>query len=88
MRALAGIATPKQHANVLTHILGFFKADIDSIDKAELLDLIDADRRQQVPLVVPMTLIHHHLRCHPNAYISAQYYINPHPGELMLRNRI
>lgn len=88
MRALAKIATPKQHANVLMHIMGFFKEDIDSDDKAELLDLIDAYRQEQVPLIVPMTLIHHHLRRHPNDYISAQYYINPHPRELMLRNRI
>ena len=70
------------------HIMGFFRADIDSDDKAELLDLVDAYRQEQVPLIVPMTLIHHHLRCHPNNYISAQYYINPHPRELMLRNRI
>jgi len=87
MRALAKIATAKQHANVLMHIMGFFKADIDSDDKAELLDLIDAYRREQVPLIVPMTLIHHHLRVHPNDYLSSQTYINPHPGELMLRNR-
>ena len=88
MPALARISTPKQHANVLMHILGFFKGDIDSDDKAELLDLIDAYRHEQVPLIVPMTLIHHHLRRHPNNYISKQYYINPHPRELMLRNRI
>jgi uncharacterized protein YbgA (DUF1722 family)/uncharacterized protein YbbK (DUF523 family) len=88
MRALARIATAKQHANVLMHIMGLFKEDIDSDDKAELLDLIDAYRQEQVPLIVPMTLIHHHLRRHPNDYISAQYYINPHPRELMLRNRI
>jgi len=87
MRALAKIATAKQHANVLMHIMGFFKADIDSDDKAELLDLIDAYRQEQVPLQVPMTLIRHHLRVHPNDYLSGQYYINPHPRELMLRNR-
>ncbi len=88
MAALAKIATPKQHANVLMHIMGFFKTELDSDDKAELLDLVDAYRRQQVPLIVPITLIHHHLRCHPNDYISSQYYIAPHPRELMLRNRI
>ena len=88
MRSLVKIATPKQHANVLMHIMGFLKADIDSDDKAELLDLIDTYRRQQVPLIVPITLIHHHLRYHPNHYINTQYYINPHPHKLMLRNRI
>ncbi|MEA2078425.1 MAG: DUF523 and DUF1722 domain-containing protein [Pseudomonadota bacterium] len=88
MRALAKIATPKQHAKVLMLIMDFFKHDIDSNDKAELLGLIDAYRQEQVPLIVPLTLIHHHLRCHPNDYISSQSYINPHPRELMLRNRI
>ncbi|MGB5305626.1 MAG: DUF523 and DUF1722 domain-containing protein [Gammaproteobacteria bacterium] len=88
MRALRKIATPKQHTNVLMHIMGFFKDHLDGDDKAELLDLIEAYRREQVPLIVPMTLIQHHLRCHPDDYLAAQYYINPHPRELMLRNRI
>ena len=88
MRALAKIARPKQHANVLMHIMGFFKTDIDGDDKAELLDLIDAYRCQQVPLIVPITLIQHHLRRHPNDYLNSQTYINPHPRELMLRNGI
>lgn len=88
MPALRKIATPKQHSNVLLHIMGFFKEHIDSDDKAELLEIIEAYRLEQLPLIVPMTLIQHHLRRHSNAYISAQYYINPHPRELMLRNRI
>ena len=87
MPALRKIATPKQHGNVLMHIMGFFKDDIDTDDKAELLEIIEAYRQEQLPLIVPMTLIQHHLRRHSNPYISAQYYINPHPRELMLRNR-
>jgi len=91
MAALKKIATPKQHTNVLMHIMGFFKEDLDRDDKGELLEVIEAYRKELVPLIVPMTLIQHHLRRHPNDYISAQcaqYYINPHPRELMLRNRI
>jgi uncharacterized protein YbgA (DUF1722 family)/uncharacterized protein YbbK (DUF523 family) len=88
MAALGKIATPKQHTNVLMHIMGFFKEGLDRDDKAELLEVIEAYRQEQLPLIVPMTLIQHHLRRHPNEYISAQYYINPHPRELMLRNRI
>jgi len=86
MRALAKIATPKQHANVLMHLMGFFKNRLNASDKAELLDLIEAYRRRQVPLIVPITLIKHYLRCYPDEYISQQYYLNPHPRELMLRN--
>jgi uncharacterized protein YbgA (DUF1722 family)/uncharacterized protein YbbK (DUF523 family) len=88
MKALARVATPKRHTNVLLHIVGYFKENLNREDKAELLEHIEAYRRELVPLIVPMTLIQHHLRCHPNEYIAAQYYLNPHPRELMLRNRI
>jgi len=88
MQALKKNATPRQHANVLMHILGFFKRHLETADKAELLDVIDAYRRGQLPLIVPITLIKHHLRHYPDDYVSRQYYLNPHPRELMLRNHI
>ena len=86
--ALKRMATPKTHANVLTHVMGFFKQHLDGADKAELLDVIDAYRLEQVPLIVPITLIKHYLRRHPDPYMDQQYYLNPHPKELMLRNHI
>jgi len=88
MQALKKSATPRQHANVLMHILGFFKRHLATADKAELLDVIDAYRHGQLPLIVPITLIKHHLRHYPDDYVSRQYYLNPHPRELMLRNHI
>lgn len=88
MAALNRMATPKTHANVLMHIMGFVKQHLDSADKAELLDVIDAYRLEQVPLIVPITLIKHYLRRYPNPYMDRQYYLNPHPKELMLRNHI
>jgi len=88
MAALARPATRKRHANVLMHVLGFFKERLDSGDKAELLALIDAYRIGQVPLIVPITLLRHHLRRHPNPYIERQVYLRPHPDELMLRNSL
>jgi uncharacterized protein YbgA (DUF1722 family) len=41
-----------------------------------------------VPLIVPITLIRHHFRRYPDPYAMRQYYLSPHPKELMLRNRI
>ncbi len=58
----------------------------DAEDKAELLEIIEAYRVGQVPLVVPMTLLNHHFRRHPTPYVKDQYYLEPHPKELMLRN--
>lgn len=88
MTALKKIATPKMHTNVLMHIMGFVKQHLGSDDKQELLELIDAYRMQQVPLIVPITLFKHYLRRYPDPYIEQQYYLNPHPKELMLRNHI
>lgn len=88
MAALKRMATPKTHANVLMHIMGFVKQHLDRADKTELLDVIDAYRLEQVPLIVPITLLKHYLRRYPDPYMDQQYYLNPHPKELMLRNHI
>ena len=88
MTAMKKRATRKLHSNVLTHIMGFLKDKIDSGDKAELLDVIEKYRQGQIPLIVPITLLKHHLRRYPDPYIVRQYYLNPHPEELMLRNSL
>lgn len=87
MQALRKPATRTRHGNVLQHLSGFFKNNLDRDDKRELLTLIDGYRRGHVPLVVPVTLIRHYLRRFPEPYVSDQYYLAPHPDELMLRNQ-
>ena len=88
MTAMKQRATRKLHSNVLQHIMGYLKEKIDSDDKAELLEVIGNYRRGQIPLIVPITLLRHHLRRHPDPYITRQYYLKPHPEELMLRNSL
>lgn len=58
-------------------------------DKAELMGLIEDDRRQLVPLIVPLTLLKHHLR-QPSVpkWVHKQVYLNPYPKELMPRNHV
>jgi uncharacterized protein YbgA (DUF1722 family) len=80
--------TPRKHANVLVHILGFLKRDLDEGDKAELVSRIENYRAGLTPLIVPMTLLMHHLGRHPVPWIEEQTYLNPCPAELMLRNMI
>jgi uncharacterized protein YbgA (DUF1722 family) len=53
----------------------------------ELAATIDEYRRGLVPLVVPITLLRHHARQHETSYLLGQSYLEPHPRELMLRNR-
>lgn len=88
MRALEVPATPRQHVNVLQHMAGYFKRALDAADRAELQEAITEYRRGLTPLVVPLTLLRHHLRRHPVPYLGAQSYLDPHPRELMLRNHV
>ena len=88
MAALKTIATPKRHANVLQHMLGYFKTSLDAGSRAELLEVIDGHRRGQVPLVVPITLMRHHVTRIGAPYLEAQVYLDPHPRELALRNHV
>ncbi|MCX5900639.1 MAG: DUF523 and DUF1722 domain-containing protein [Proteobacteria bacterium] len=88
MEALALKATVKKHTNVLQHMMGYFKNDLSADEKQELLEIIDNYRRELVPLVVPVTLINHYVRKYGQPYLRQQYYLNPHPIELKLRNHV
>jgi uncharacterized protein YbgA (DUF1722 family)/uncharacterized protein YbbK (DUF523 family) len=88
MGALARPATPRQHANVLQHIAGYLRDGLDAASKAELQALIDDHRKGLVPLVVPITLVRHHVRRLGIAYLQGQVYLEPHPKELALRNHV
>jgi uncharacterized protein YbgA (DUF1722 family)/uncharacterized protein YbbK (DUF523 family) len=88
MTGLAKKATTGRHANVLQHMVGFFKRDLSAEQKAELQDVIADFRRGLVPLIVPVTLIRHYVRILGVDYLSGQTYLEPHPKELMLRNHV
>jgi len=89
METLAIWATRGKHANALTHAFGFVKDYLDARDKTELIGLIEDYRRGIVPLVVPITLLKHHLGRHPAPeWIQKQVYLNPYPKELLLRNHV
>jgi uncharacterized protein YbgA (DUF1722 family)/uncharacterized protein YbbK (DUF523 family) len=89
MTALQRLATAKKQANVLHHLMGYLKNSLSSDDKTELLDLIEDYRQGLVPLIVPLTLLKHHLRRQdvPD-WVHQQVYLNPYPKELMLRNHV
>lgn len=79
-------ANRKNHANVLKHIQGYLKRDLESDDRQELEENIEQYRRGYLPLIVPVTLLRHFFRKHPDPYIEQSWYMQPHPRELMLHN--
>jgi uncharacterized protein YbgA (DUF1722 family)/uncharacterized protein YbbK (DUF523 family) len=88
MTALSKLATPARHVNVLQHISGYFHEFLDVPGRAELAALIEDYRKELVPLIVPITLIRHYVRLFDSDYLKGQVYLEPHPKELMLRNRV
>lgn len=82
------LATPKKHANVLQHALGYFKKELAGDEKQEMLEIIEAYRNGEVPLIVPVTLINHYVRKYGQSYLQEQYYLHPHPLDLRLRSYI
>jgi uncharacterized protein YbgA (DUF1722 family)/uncharacterized protein YbbK (DUF523 family) len=88
MEALQLKTTPKKNANVLMHMMGYFKEQLSSDEKQELLEVIDHYRQEYIPLIVPMTLINHYVRKYNQPYLKQQVYLNPHPLELQLRNHV
>ncbi|MHC5021397.1 MAG: YbgA family protein [Planctomycetota bacterium] len=88
MEAMATPASRGRHVNALQHMAGYFRTDLDEASRDELRGVIDDYRRELVPLVVPMTLIRHHVRRLGVAYLAGQLYLQPHPRELMLRNHV
>jgi uncharacterized protein YbgA (DUF1722 family)/uncharacterized protein YbbK (DUF523 family) len=88
MEGLRLIATTKKHTNVLHHIMGYFKKQLTTDEKQELLEIIENFYKQIVPLIVPITLLTHYVRKYGEPYLERQHYLHPHPMELMLRNHV
>lgn len=86
MQGLRLQATAAKNANVLFHLMGYFKRDLTADEKQELRELIDRYRNGFIPLIVPITLIAHYVRRYRQPYLTNQVYLNPHPLELQLRN--
>lgn len=88
MHGLSRPAKPGGHANVLQHLQGYVKKELDSATRQEFAVLVDAYRRGEVPLLAPMTLLKHHLRRFPDRYALEQIYLNPHPPASGLRRAL
>lgn len=90
-RFMAGLerrATPSKHIRVLRRMSGHFNGEISADEKAEIDQAIREYKQQLVPLIVPLTLVRHFVRRYKVESLFGQTYLQPHPSELMLRNRV
>ena len=67
---------------------GGWRRELGDDEKRELVEAIDDFADGRTPLLVPLTLIRHHIRRNGLEYLAVQSYLSPHPKELMLRNHV
>jgi len=88
MEALRLKTTIKKNANVLLHVMGYFKKNLSPAEKEELLRIVNNYQKGYIPLIVPVTLLNHYMWKYDQNYLKSQYYLDPHPLELKLRNHV
>jgi uncharacterized protein YbgA (DUF1722 family) len=70
-------------------LMSYWRKDLCPDDKQGLLELIEDYRQGLLPLIVPVTLLKHHLnRCPVPEWVHQQVYLDPYPKELMLKNHV
>lgn len=85
MALMAHTATRRNHTNVLMHVQGYFRNQLNSRQRQELADLISRYRQGTQPLLAPVTLLKHYMAEFPDAYLAGQRYFDPWPEALRLR---
>lgn len=78
-------ATRGNHTNVMMHVQGYFRPQLNAKQRQELTSLIDHYRQGLQPLLAPMTLLKHYMSEYPDPYLAQQRYFEPYPEALRLR---
>lgn len=85
MALMSHPATRRNHTNVLMHVQGYFRKQLNGRQRQELASLIDLYRQGTQPLLAPVTLLKHYMAEFPDAYLAGQRYFDPWPETLRLR---
>ncbi len=85
MNLMSHRATRRNHTNVLMHVQGYFRKQLNSGQRQELSQLIDHYRQGMQPLLAPITLLKHYMHEYPDDYLQQQRYFEPYPEALRLR---
>jgi uncharacterized protein YbgA (DUF1722 family) len=70
------------HTNVLMHIQGYFRNQLNNRQRGELRDVILHYRNGLLPILAPLTLLKHYLAEYPDPYLMTQNYFDPYPDDL------
>jgi uncharacterized protein YbgA (DUF1722 family)/uncharacterized protein YbbK (DUF523 family) len=86
--AMTATATRGRHANALQHAFSHVGQGLDRARREDLLTHIEAYRRGQAPLSIPVALLAHHASDGTLPWLASQTYLQPFPAELRLRHSV
>ena len=86
LAAMASPATRGRHANALQHAYSRIGRELDRPRRHDLVARIDAYRRGEEPLSVPIALLAHYALGLP--WLAEQTYLRPFPPDLRLRHSV
>lgn len=87
-KTLALEATPKTRCNTLQHLMGYFKKNLESHEKTEVLTLLDDYRDDIISYDVLLKYFELLTKKYDESYLSTQYYFTPCPKGLKLLKEI
>ena len=85
MAILKKPSSRKNHTNVLMHIQGYFRNQLNTRQRGELRDVILNYSSGLLPILAPLTLLKHYLAEYPDRYLLTQNYFDPYSNDLALR---
>lgn len=74
--------------NVLLHLYGYFKKEINKDEKSEILDTLEEFKNELIPLIAVIKILNLYIKRFDIEYLKAQKFLNPYPKELALRSKI
>jgi uncharacterized protein YbgA (DUF1722 family)/uncharacterized protein YbbK (DUF523 family) len=88
LAAMTERATPGRNANALLHAYSRIGRALTPPRRTDLVERIDAYRRGEVPLSVPVTLLAHYASDGDLPWLAEQTYLAPFPAGLRLRHAV
>ena len=82
-RLLSETTSFGRNVNTLNHLYGYFKNDLNELEKEHYFTTLELYKNQQIPLSVPISIIHSWALRFKNEYLLNQSILNPFPKELM-----
>lgn len=77
---LSYLPTVKNQVNAFSHLMGYFKDELNSEEKKIFSELLRDFHQGLLPYQVPLKMIHFFIKKYQHYYLLNQYFLDPYPG--------